>query len=38
VAERGGIKRCEMSVRMDDFKLEGGELCKEGFCKLLSQE
>ena len=23
------------SVRMDDFKLEGGELFKEGFRKLL---
>jgi len=26
------------SVRMDGFKLEGGELFKEGFRKLLSQE
>jgi len=25
-------------VRMDDFKLEGGEWFKEGFQKLLSQE
>jgi len=25
-------------VRMDDFKLEGGELFKESFRKLLSQE
>jgi len=25
-------------VRMDGFKLEGGELFKEGFRKLLSQE
>jgi len=25
-------------VRMDDFKLEGGELFKEGFRKLLKQE
>jgi len=26
------------NVRMDGFKLEGGELFKEGFRKLLSQE
>jgi len=25
-------------VRMDGFKLEGGELFKEGFRKLLKQE
>jgi len=25
-------------VRMDDFKLEGGEFFKEGFRKLLSEE
>ena len=28
----------ENSVRMDGFKLEGGELFKEDFCKLLKQE
>jgi len=27
-----------LPVRMDGFKLEGGELFKEGFRKLLSQE
>jgi len=33
VAEVGGA-----GVRMNGFKLEGGELFKEDFCKLLKQK
>jgi len=34
----GAVLEWFVSVRMDDFKLEGGELFKECFRKLLSQE
>ena len=37
-AHRGTLVKLFPSVRMDGFKLEGGEWFKEGFRKLLSQE